>query len=99
MQCMLFNSQEKKKNWKTTLPHGKTKQEKHKKHMGSPPVISGVRGVAQPLVFCVVFCRSLLALLSFFFCSLSSIYGFWLPFGIFKLFLNTCLFLLGIVFS
>jgi hypothetical protein len=36
------------------------------KHMSSPPVCSGVR-VDWSLVFCVVFCRSLFVLLSFFF--------------------------------
>jgi len=35
-------------------------------HMSSLTVFSGVR-VARSLVFCVVFCRSLLVLLSFFF--------------------------------
>ena len=35
-------------------------------HMSSPPVFSGVR-VDWSLVFCVVFCRSLFVLLSFFF--------------------------------
>ena len=53
--------------------------------------------VARSLVFFVMFCRSLFVLLSFFSfvdcvdCS-SSIYGFWLPFGIFKLFLDHRLF-------
>ena len=36
------------------------------KHPSSPPVFSAV-GVAGSYVFCVVFCRSLLVLLSFFF--------------------------------
>ena len=35
-------------------------------HLSSPPVCSGVR-VARSVVFCVVFCRSLFVLLSFFF--------------------------------
>jgi hypothetical protein len=35
------------------------------KHLNSPPVFSGVR-VARSLVFCVMFCRSLFVLLSFF---------------------------------
>ena len=35
-------------------------------HLSSPPNISGVR-VAQTLAFCVVFCRSLFVLSSFFF--------------------------------
>ena len=45
------------------------------------PVFSGIRD-AQSLVFCVMFCRSLFVLLSFFFWSFdcivcpSSIYGF-----------------------
>ena len=34
-------------------------------HLSSHPVFSGVR-VARSLVFCVVFCRSLFVLLSFF---------------------------------
>jgi hypothetical protein len=44
------------------------------------PVFSYVR-VAKPLVFCVMFCRSLFVLLSFFcHCVVCpSIYGFWLP--------------------
>jgi hypothetical protein len=33
-------------------------------HMSSPPVLTGVR-VVRCLVFCVVFCRSLVVLLSF----------------------------------
>ena len=35
-------------------------------HLSSPPVVSGVR-VIQSLALCVVFCRSLLVLLFFFF--------------------------------
>jgi hypothetical protein len=35
-------------------------------HPSSPPVFIGLR-VAQSLVFCVMFCRSLFVLLSFFF--------------------------------
>ena len=55
-------------------------------HMGWPTVFSGVR-FARPLVFCVVFRRSLFVLL-FFFCVVYpySIHRLWLPFGIFKLF-------------
>ena len=51
-------------------------------HQGSPQVFCGVR-VIRSLVLCVMFCRSLLVLLTFFFghCVVcpSSIYGFWLP--------------------
>ena len=53
------------------------------------PVLSLVR-VAQSLIVCVMFCRSLFVLLLFFFwplCCLSAIYGFWLPFWCLKLFL------------
>ena len=62
------------------------------KHTSSPPMFSEDR-VAQSLVFCVIFCRSLFVHLSFLFCSLrclsffylwllrfvcpSSIYGCW----------------------
>ena len=35
-------------------------------HLSSPPVFSGVR-VARSFIFCVMFCRSLFALLFFFF--------------------------------
>ena len=53
------------------------------------PIFSWIR-VARSLVFCVVICRSLFVLFSFFYhCVVcpSSIYGFWLyPLGIFKLF-------------
>jgi hypothetical protein len=56
-------------------------------HLSSHPVFSGIP-IAQSLVFCEVFCRSLFLLCSFsfvhcIFC-LSSIYLFWLPFGVFK---------------
>ena len=48
----------------------------------SSPVISGVR-VSRSLVLCVLFCP-----FSFVHCVVCpSIYGFWLPFGILKLFL------------
>jgi hypothetical protein len=51
-------------------------------HLSSPPVFSGVL-VPRPLVFCVMFCRSLFVMLSFSLCHCvvcsSSIYGFWLP--------------------
>ena len=56
-------------------------------HLTSPHVVSGVR-VVQSFVYCVVFYRSL-----FYFCTVSfghcivcpsSIYGFWLPSGIFQ---------------
>ena len=59
-------------------------------HLSSSPVFSGVR-VPRSLVFCVVLCRSVLPFCPFSFgnCILchSLIYGFWLTFGIFKLFL------------
>ena len=57
------------------------------RQMSSPPVYSGIR-VTWSLVFCIMFCRSFLVLLSFFFFwpfSPLSIYGFWLPFGILDL--------------
>jgi len=46
-------------------------------HLCSPPVFSGFRNI-RSLVFCVLFCRSLLVLLSFGLCAVcpSSIYGF-----------------------
>ena len=49
-------------------------------HLISPLVFSGVR-VARSLIFCVVYCRWLFVLLSFFFWPLCCplIYGFWLP--------------------
>ena len=60
-------------------------------HLSSPPVFSGVC-VTRSLVLCVCFVdRSLsFCLFSFGHCVVcsSSIYGFCLPFGIFKLFLN-----------
>ena len=61
-------------------------------HLSSPPVFSGVR-VTRSLVFYVCFVDRCLPFCTFSFrhcvvCS-SSIYGFWLPFGIFKLFLPT----------
>ena len=43
----------------------------------SPPVFSGFR-VARSFVFCIMFCRSLFVLLSFF-AICPSVYGFWLP--------------------
>ena len=67
-------------------------------HMGWPTVFSGVC-FARPLVFCVVFRRSLFVLL-FFFCVvyLYSIHRLWLPFGVFKLF-NVFLSILNIYLS
>jgi hypothetical protein len=61
-------------------------------HMSSPPVFSGVR-VTRSLVLYVCFLVRCLSFCTFsfdhcVFCS-SSIYGFWLPFGIFKLVLST----------
>ena len=52
------------------------------------PVFSEVR-VVRSLVLCVVFCRSLFVLLSFFFWSLCclSFFGFWLPLWCFQIFL------------
>jgi hypothetical protein len=44
-------------------------------HPRSHPVFSGVRG-ARSLVFCVVFCRSLFVILSFFFWSLCCLFFF-----------------------
>jgi len=46
------------------------------KHLSSPLVFSGVR-VAQSLVFCIVFCRSLFFLLKFFFGSLYCLPVLW----------------------
>ena len=43
-------------------------------HLGSSSAFSGDR-VAQSLVFCVVFCRSLFVLFSFYHCIFPSIYG------------------------
>jgi hypothetical protein len=51
-------------------------------HLSPPSVFSGVR-VTRSLVLCVCFVD---CCLSFIFCP--SIYGFWLPLGIFKLFLR-----------
>jgi hypothetical protein len=58
-------------------------------HLSSSLVLSGIR-VAQFLLLCVMFCRTLFLILSWFFLSFGycivyplSIYGFWLP--IFKL--------------
>ena len=57
-------------------------------HPSSPPLFSGVR-VNRSLVLCVLFCRSLFVVCSFSFghCVVCpSIYGCWLPSGIFNLF-------------
>ena len=52
------------------------------KHVSSPPVFNGIQ-VTWSLVFCVMFCRSLFALLSFFFCAVCPlIYCFWLPLSV-----------------
>jgi hypothetical protein len=64
-------------------------------HMWSSfPVFSGVP-VSRSLVLCVMFCRSLLVLLSFFFwpsCCLSFFYlRFWLPLWYLPIFLLKCL--------
>ena len=45
------------------------------KHMSSPPVFNGVR-VVRSLVFCLLVCKSLLVLLSFFCSSLYCLYFF-----------------------
>ena len=53
----------------TTIPHSKLKDNSGAGTAyltGAPPGFSGVR-VTRSLVFCVVFCRSLFVLLSFFF--------------------------------
>ena len=57
--------------------------------MNSPLVFSGVC-VAQSLVFCVMFCRSLFVLFSFGKCNVcpSSIYSFWLPLWYLQTFLS-----------
>ena len=60
-------------------------------HLSSPPVFSGVY-VTRSLVLCVMFCRSLFVLLSFFLWSFCCLFLFdlWIlitPFGIFTLFL------------
>ena len=49
----------------------------HPKHPRWPPMLSGVC-VARSLVFCVVFCRSLIVLLSFFFLPLYYLFFFYL---------------------
>ena len=68
-------------------------------HMSSSSIFSGVR-VAQSLVFCVVFCRSLFCSFVIFLLAIvlsvllrftASVY----PFGIFKLFLSFCPFSFG----
>jgi hypothetical protein len=61
-------------------------------HLGSPPVISGVR-VTRSLVLCVCFVDRCLSFFTFSFghcvvCS-SSIYGFWLPLWYLQTLLNT----------
>ena len=53
------------------------------KHLSSSSVFSGVR-VDQYLVFCVVFCKTLLSLWTFYF-GTSSLYGIWLPFWYLKI--------------
>jgi len=72
------------------VPHVEQELLTLQEHMRSSLVFSGVR-VAWSLVFCVMFCRSLFVVSPFSFghCVVySSIYSFWLPFVIFKLFLN-----------
>ena len=66
-------------------------------HLCSPSIFSGVR-VPCSLVFCVVFCRSLLVLLSFFHLSIVLSVLFWFTnsdyaFAIFKLFLHVISFI------
>ena len=50
----------------------------HPEYLSSPPVISGVR-VARAIVFCVIFCRSMIVRFFFFLLAIilchSSIYG------------------------
>ena len=60
-------------------------------HLNSPPVFSGVR-VTRSLVLCVCFVDRCLSFSLWPLCRLvcsSSIYGFWLPFGIFKVYFLT----------
>jgi hypothetical protein len=62
-------------------------------YLSSPPVFSWVR-VTRSVILCVCFVDRCLSFCPFSFghfvvCP-SSIYGFWLPFGIFKLILNNC---------
>ena len=59
-------------------------------YLSSPPVISGVL-VAQSLVFCVEFCRSLIVLFLLTIICSSSIYCFWLPLWYHRRFLCRCL--------
>jgi len=74
--------------------------EKHlfPEHLSSPPVFSGVR-VTQSLILCVMFCRSLFILLSFFFWPLCCLYfdctNSDYHFDIFKLFFQGTLFIGG----
>jgi len=62
-------------------------------HLSSPQDFSGVR-VSRSLILCLIFCRSLLVLMFFFFLStivlsvLLRFTDFDCPFGIFKLFLH-----------
>ena len=60
-------------------------------HLNSPTVFSGVR-VTRTLDFCVVFCRSLFVLLSFFF-GHCVVYRFWLPLWYLQTLLHANIFL------
>ena len=55
-------------------------------HSSSPSVFSGVH-VAQILLLCVVFCRSLFVFFSQLYCLFFDLYGFWLPFWYLQIFL------------
>ena len=71
-------------------------------HLSSPPVFSGLC-ITRSLVLCVCFVDRCLSFCSFSFghCVVysSSICGFWLPFGIFKLFLYIIVTTLNLWFS
>jgi hypothetical protein len=58
-------------------------------HLSSPPDINGIR-VARSLVLCTVFCKSVVALLSFFFLLLCYLYFFDLRLLITPLVLSVC---------
>ena len=85
------NEQEKKDKWKNKRLSN-TNPTKIITHVNIKILLKYKQWDSCYSIFCFIcmFCWSLFVLLYFFFwplCS-SSIYGFWLPFGIFKLFIN-----------
>ena len=93
----LSTLQDHKKNSPTGYYINSCKKEEKRWHKWLLPInfngkLSSLQGVraTRSLVLCVMFCKSLFLLLSFFFIVVAlcpfSIYGFWLPLGIFKLF-------------